>query len=189
MRVLRHLCLTTALLAVTALPARADGYIAPFIGFNFGGDVASTCQSLTNCEEKRLAWGASFASTHGIFGFEEDIAYAPNFFGKTATGDNAMLTAMTNFMLVLPAGPIRPFAVAGLGVMRPHMKFDAQSLAIDKNAFGYELGGGVDFFLLHSVGIRGDVRHTQTFDTINLGVFSNDKLDFWRGSAALVFRF
>jgi hypothetical protein len=176
-------------LLATVRPAHADGYIAPFAGFNFGGDVASHCQSLTNCEDKRLTYGVAFGATHGIFGFEEDIAYAPSFFGKTAGSDNGMLTAMTNFMAILPAGPVRPFAVAGLGVMRPHVHFDTTSLALDKNAFGYELGGGVDLFLVHSVGLRGDVRHLHTFENVTLGVFSNDKLNFWRGSAALVFRF
>jgi opacity protein-like surface antigen len=189
MRLCRHLIIAAAVVAWAAAPAYADGFLAPFAGFNFGGDVASTCKSLTSCDEKRLTWGVAFGTTHGIFGFEEDIAYAPNFFGKTAGGDNAVLTAMTNFMLIVPAGPVRPFAVAGLGLVRPHAKFDAQSLTVDQNAFGYELGGGVDLFLAHSVGIRGDVRHVQTFDNLTLGIFNNQKLDFWRGSASLVFRF
>jgi len=96
---------------------------------------------------------------------------------------------MTNFMLILPAGPVRPFAVAGLGVVRPHATFDVRNLSVETNALGYELGGGVDLFLLHSVGIRGDLRHVQTFDNITLGVFSTEKVNFWRGSAALVLRF
>jgi opacity protein-like surface antigen len=182
MRLFRSLCFTIVVLCATVRPARAEG-------FNFGGDVASTCQSLTSCDDKRLTWGVAFGTTHGIFGFEEDIAYAPSFFGKTADGDNAVLTAMTNVMLIVPAGPVRPFAVAGLGLIRPHAKFDAKSLSVDQNAFGYELGGGVDLFLLHRVGIRGDVRHVQTFDNLTLGVFNNQKLDFWRGSAGLVLRF
>jgi len=39
------------LLAVTAVPARADGFITPYYGFNFGGD--SNCARFTNCEDKR----------------------------------------------------------------------------------------------------------------------------------------
>jgi hypothetical protein len=33
------------------------------------------------------------------------------------------------------------------------------------------------------------VRHLRTFKDVTLGVFSNDKLDFWRASAGLTFRF
>ena len=64
------------------MPARADGFISPFLGFNFGGDSAN-CESLTNCEDKRPSGASSLGTTDGIFGFEEDIAYAPDFFGKT----------------------------------------------------------------------------------------------------------
>jgi opacity protein-like surface antigen len=182
------LLLLMLLLVWTAAPARADGFISPFVGFGFGGD-SNTCVSLTNCEEKRLSWGASIGTTHGIFGFEEDIAYAPDFFGKTAGGDNAMLTLMSNLMIVVPAGPIRPYAVVGIGLMRPHMKFDAASLTLDKNALGYDIGAGINIFLTHGVGVRGDVRHMKTFEDVTLGVFSNDKIDFWRGSAGVTFRF
>src|SRR5258708_18784710 len=134
----RILVLTIALLSWAAAPARAQGFISPFAGYNFGGDSAN-CVSLQNCEEKRLNWGVAIGTTHGIFGFEEDIAYAPDFFGKTATGNNAVLTVMSNLMLVVPAGPIQPYAIVGIGLIRPHVQFDATSLATDKNTLGYDV--------------------------------------------------
>ena len=73
MHPLRILILAAALIAWAVTPARADGFISPFVGFNFGGDSAN-CASLTSCNEKRLDWGASIGTTRGIFGFEEDIA-------------------------------------------------------------------------------------------------------------------
>jgi opacity protein-like surface antigen len=180
--------LVTLLLAWTAAPARADGFISPFVGFGFGGDSA-TCLSLTNCEEKRLSWGVSIGTTNGVFGLEEDIAYAPDFFGKTAGGDNAMLTMMSNLMFVVPAGPIRPYVVVGLGLMRPHMTFDATSLTLNKNALGYDIGGGINIFLTHGFGVRGDVRHLRSLQDVTLGVFRSDRIDFWRGSAGVTLRF
>ena len=56
------------------MPARADGFISPFIGFNFGGD-SSNCASLTNCEDKRTCFGVSLGTVRGVFGFEEDFGY------------------------------------------------------------------------------------------------------------------
>src|SRR5580765_5277337 len=103
----RILVLAVALLAGSVLPGRAQGFISPFAGYNFGGDSAN-CVSLQNCEERRLNLGVSVGTTHGIFGFEEDIAYAGEFFGKTPGSDNALLTVMSSVLLVLPAGPIRP---------------------------------------------------------------------------------
>lgn len=177
-----------ALLSWTVTPASAQGFITPFVGFNFGGDSAN-CASLKNCEDKRLNWGASLGKINGIFGVEEDIAYARDFFGKTAGGDNSVLTVMSDLMLVVPAGPIQPYVLVGLGLIRPHVKFDAASLTLDKNALGYDIGGGINIFFGHSIGVRGDVRHLKTLQDITLGVFSNDKLEFWRGSAGLTFRF
>jgi len=188
MKPYRILAIALSLLSSSVMPARADGFITPFLGFGFNGDSA-TCQSLTNCEERRKQWGLSFGTTHGIFGFEEDIAYAPDFFGKTPGGDNAMLTMMSNLMLVVPAGPIHPYAVVGLGLMRPHVTFDALSLALKENAFGYDIGGGLNIFFGRNVGVRGDLRRLRTFEDVTLGVFSSDKINFWRGSAGLTLRF
>ena len=46
-----------AALAAFALPAsaRAEGFVSPLIGFNFGGDAS--CQTASNCEDKRLNFG------------------------------------------------------------------------------------------------------------------------------------
>jgi opacity protein-like surface antigen len=178
-----------ACLVLSAAPARAQGFISPFLGFSYGGDVAADCASLTNCEEKRINWGVAFGTTHGILGFEEDIGYAKDFFGKTPTGDNAVLTVMSNVMVVVPAGPVRPYAVFGVGLMHPHIQFDSSSLEFSKNAIGYDIGGGLNLFLTHGLGVRGDVRHLHSFQTMTLGLFNDERLDFWRGSAALVFRF
>jgi opacity protein-like surface antigen len=184
-----RLAALTAIMAAAAAPARAQGFISPFVGFNFGGDQAANCQSLTNCEEKRLDWGVAFGSMSGILGFEEEIGYSKNFFGKSASVNNSVLTVMSNLMVIVPAGPIRPYGVIGLGLIRPHNEFNANGLDLSDNALGYDIGGGVNIFLTHGVGIRGDVRHLHTLQDITLGVLSDQKLDFWRGSAGLTFRF
>jgi opacity protein-like surface antigen len=188
MRPLRLVAFAIALTTLAAVPARADGYVSPFVGFNFGGDSAN-CASLTNCNEKRTNFGLAVGSSSGIFGVEEEFAYAPDFFGKSPGADNAVMTLMSNLRLVIPAGPVQPYGVVGLGLIRAHAKLNASSLSLSKNALGYDIGAGVNIFLIHSVGIRGDVRHMHTLQDVTLGVFSKAKLDFWRGSAGLTFRF
>jgi hypothetical protein len=183
----RVLVLSVALLSLAPREAWADSYFSPFLGFGFGGDSA-TCLSLTSCEEKRLSWGASIGRTNGVLGLEEDFAYAPNFFGKTAAGDSAMLTVMSNLVFVIPAGPIQPYGVWGIGLLRPHMKFEALT-SLDKNVLGWDFGGGLNIFFTHGFGVRGDVRRLRSFKNVTLGVFGNDKIDFWRGSAGVTLRF
>ncbi len=169
-----------------AAPARAEAFITPFLGFNFGGDSASYCLALTNCQEKRTNFGVSIGTLSG-FGFEEDISYASNFFGSGPGTDNSVFTAMTNLMITIPAGPIHPYVLGGLGLVRPHVSSSLTSLAsFDQNSAGYDLGGGVHILFGH-VGVRGDVRHFKTLQDIPL--FTNQPLAYWRGSLGVTFAF
>ena len=188
MKHIRILSIGLLALVATVRPARADGFISPFAGFNFGGD-SGYCLSFNNCQEKRTNWGVSVGAMGGIFGGEVDFGYAPQFFGQTSGGDNAVLTIMSNLMVIIPAGPIQPYGVAGLGLIRPHAQLNSSLADVAQNTLGYDIGGGINIFILHSLGIRGDVRHMHTLQDVTLGVFQNQKLDFWRASAGLTFRF
>jgi len=188
----RHLVAAAILLAVTAAPALADGLIVPFVGFNFGGDSDSQCVSLTNCKEKRTNFGVSFISMGTIFGLEEDISYAKNFFGETPGQANSVFSAMTNLVIGPGTGPLRPYVVGGIGLIRPHVSSLAGSVTTfdaDKNAFGYDLGGGVTILFGRRIGIRGDLRHFHTMQNVSLLIFTGQKLDFWRASAGLALAF
>jgi opacity protein-like surface antigen len=189
MKRFRFATLAAALVVLCSAPARAQGFITPFIGYNFGGDSGANCQTLRDCEDKRVNWGVALGTTHGILGFEEEIAYAKDFFGQSSTGDSSVLTVMSNLLVVVPAGPIQPYGLIGLGLIRPHIKFDSSSLDLSQNTLGYSIGGGLNIFLTHGVGLRGDVRHLHTLQDVTLGIFSSQRLDFWRASAGLTFRF
>lgn len=192
MRVFRHLSVTLLLLTVTSASAWADGVIVPFIGYNFGGDSGSRCVSLTDCKEKRTNFGVSFASMGPAFGLEEDISYAKNFFGETPGTANSVLSLMTNLLIGPGVGPVRPYVLGGVGLIRPHVESVAGSLTgltTGKNAIGYDMGAGVIFLFGGHVGIRGDLRRFRTLQKINLLIFEGQKLDFWRASAGLALAF
>lgn len=172
-------------IAAGAAPAHAAGFITPFIGFNFGGDSAN-CLSLTNCQEKRSNFGVSIGTLSG-FGVEEDISYAKDFFGSTPGTDSSVFSAMTNLMIAVPAGPVHPYVVGGVGLIKAHVSTNLSTLAsFDNNTFGYDLGGGVHVIFGH-VGVRGDLRRFKTLQDIPL--FTNQPLKFWRGSAGVTFAF
>ena len=97
-----HVVLSIMLLAVAAAPARADGFVTPFYGFNFGGD--SNCAKVTNCEDKRSNFGVSIGKMGSIFGAEEDISIAKDFFGKVPNVDNSVLTLMSNLLIGVEPG-------------------------------------------------------------------------------------
>ena len=81
-----------------AATSRAQGFISPLIGFNFGGDA--NCPNITGCEEKRLNFGVSLGKMGSVFGFEEEFAYAKDFFGSAPTLNSSVLTVMSNVMFV-----------------------------------------------------------------------------------------
>ena len=165
-------------MATVTVPAAAQGFFSPFVGYNFGGDSVN-CVSLRNCDERHTNLGISFGNTGRVAGTEQDIGYARHFFGETADGKSSMLTAMTNFLVILPLGPVRPYGVLGFGLIRPR----------GKNALGYDIGLGTNVFFTKRFGVRADLRRMRSLTDVTL--FENGighKLDFWRASLGLTFR-
>ncbi len=193
---MRRLALVSAVFIVLALaprPAHAQTFFAPFLGFDFGGD-AGNCPSVStvlNCTEKRTAYGFGVGHlSHGIFGFEEDFSYAPDFFGASPTfGANSVLTLMSNLVVAVPAGPVHPYFTAGLGLMRTKVELNLTSLLSTSNtSLAYNLGGGVMIFLPSHLGVRVDYRNLRSASDLTLAGFTipSAKLNFSRIAFALV---
>jgi opacity protein-like surface antigen len=181
----RSLIVVGALLL--ARPVFADHAVTPYVGYNYGGD-SSNCVSLRDCQEKHLNVGLSFGPADGS-GFEEDIAFAKNFFGVSPGTDNSVLTVMSNLLIGIPIGPVHPFVVGGVGLIRSHASLALTDLVTSKNAFGYDLGGGVIISLGRRLGVRGDIRRFSTFEDLTLFVFTGGKLNFTRATVGLTFKY
>jgi hypothetical protein len=169
---------------------RAQGFIAPFVGFDFGGD--SGCQTAGDCEDKNSNIGVSLGRMGGAVGFETDIGYARNFFGEVPGQTSNMLTIMSNFMIIPKIGPVRPYVLAGLGLLKTHVELTVPSLLeTDNNSFGWDMGAGMMVLFGDHIGVRGDIRKISSFQerTILGFTLSNEKLSFQRASAALVLAF
>lgn len=176
-----------AILGLTIVaPARADGFITPFLGYNFGGD-SSNCPSLRNCSDKHANYGVSIGAMGPLFGIEEDISFAKNFFGDAPGTDNSVFSAMTNLLVGIGVGPVQPYLLAGVGLIRPHVS--TIGFSADKNTFGYDLGGGLTVSVAPHVGIRGDLRHFHTAQDVNILIMSNERLDFFRASLGVALKF
>ncbi len=167
-----------------------DVFISPLIGWNFGGDAG--CLQVANCDNNNLSWGVSFGSLGALFGLEEEIAYAPHFFGETPNTSSTTLTVMTNFLLAPNLTVVRPYALVGLGLMKTHMELaDPFLQSANDSMFGWNIGGGLMLFLAPHVGLRGDVRYFHSFQDLEIqGLPLPDaKIDFGRAAGALVVTF
>src|SRR5262245_35922770 len=191
--------LTLSLLVGLVAPAaaRADGLFVPFIGVNFGGNSGRALSAAIDAE--RLDWGMSLAYMGGgVLGLEADLANSPDFYGKTDLGGSSVLTATGNLVFGIPIGGqhgvgFRPYALAGLGVIRSKVDVLGETLSRDESDFAWDFGGGAMFFFGTHVGLRLDVRYFRTFNDLGFDFIDlidrPRNLDFTRTSTGLILRF
>ncbi|HEX7137163.1 MAG TPA: outer membrane beta-barrel protein [Vicinamibacterales bacterium] len=178
--------------ACLASRANAEGFISPYLGWNFGGDAG--CPAITNCEDKHANYGVAFGAVGSIVGFEEEFGFTNDFFGSTPNQSSKVITLMSNFMVAPKLGPVQPYGLAGVGLIRTTV--DAVG-ASDQNQIGWDVGGGVMVFFSQHVGVRGDVRYYHSFQVLDFSNLptipgfnpSDKKLDYGRVAGALVFKF
>jgi hypothetical protein len=184
-------CAALIVLGITS-KANADGFISPFIGYNFGGD--SGCLEIANCDTKTRDLGVSFGSLGNVIGGEFEFNFIDNFFGDAITTgvSSNVFTMMGNVMFAPKVGVIQPYVLTGLGLMKSHVEFTLGSLATTSNSnLAWDIGGGVMGFITPHFGIRGDLRYFHAFQDLSILSLniSDTKIDYGRLSGGVVFRF
>ncbi len=192
--VLRSMLMALAVFTSTiAAPdqARAEGFISPLIGFNFAGDA--NCPAINGCQDKRLNVGVGLGALGHVFGVEEEFAYAHDFFGSAPNLKSSVLTVMSSAMLSPKIGPVRPYFLLGVGLIKTHVDFTTTSLlTTDNNNIGWDIGGGVMVSVAPHIGVRGDIRYFHAFQDLGFVGFAlgtGTKIDFGRAAAAIDFTF
>jgi opacity protein-like surface antigen len=188
-------CVMVAALALMLAPAsaRADWLFTPNIGGGFGGDASG---------REHLTYGATIGwMGAGIFGWEADFAYTPEFFESEDTDldfiDNSNVTSfMANAVIGIPVGGqrgagFRPYFTAGAGILSRNVQGDDDLFEVNNNEFGFNLGVGAMGFATDHVGFRGDLRYYRSLEDpdedneFDIGV---GNFDFWRATAGVTFR-
>ena len=174
------------LLAVAA-PARAQWFVSPFIGANFGGNTTDASAS------SGVAAGWMGKS---VLGAEAEFAYAPQLFQQTGfLTDHRLTTVMGNIMLGVPvmrSENFHPYILGGLGWMNPKLTEAGGLFALDEKDLGMDLGVGAAGFFNRNIGLRGDVRYFRGLhEGDNDSTFGLDfsSFHYWRTTAGLVVRF
>jgi len=181
---MKRLFLMTALIAGTGLllpsVARADGYVSPYVGVNFGGD---TTKNSTN-------FGGSLGYLGHGAGFEVDFGYTPDFFGSdTLDVDGKVATLMGNVLIGGRHEGFSPYFAVGAGLIRTNISgaTDVFDFSERANSWGGNIGGGA-FIGSGPVTVRGDVRYFKSFDTTgDFPEITGDKLGFWRATIGVGF--
>jgi opacity protein-like surface antigen len=152
-----------AQLTMGAFRGLATGHIGSSLGNGDAGEALSVGGSVAVIEE--FGWGAEFD-----FGYA-DSGDAP---GEGLDAQSYMLNAI----LVRPKGRLRPFGVAGVGVIHAQTCVAACPGATTWTDFGFNGGGGLQFLFSDVFGLRGDVRYfTALGDHPDP---SRQNLSYWR---------
>jgi outer membrane protein with beta-barrel domain len=170
--------------------AHADGFISPFIGYNFGGD--SGCPEVANCDNKTRNIGVAVGSLGSVVGGEFEFNFIDQFFGQTTGVSSNLFTMMGNVMFAPKVGAIQPYVLTGLGLMKTHVEFTTAGLtSTNNNNLAWDIGGGVIGFFTPHFGVRGDLRYFHSFQdlsVLNLSL-SNTKIDYGRVAGAVILKF
>ena len=215
LRLGRHTTMVLLFVTAMARPASADWLFTPYLGIVFGG-AANTIDidTLDEAFEQRTNFGGSLAAMGGgIFGFEVDFNYTPNFFQLTEGGEDfeffdvnsSITTLMGNIIIGVPIGGqggagVRPYVAGGAGLMRADIAFEDLFEDLSTNELGFNFGGGLHIFFTDSIGFRGDVRYFRALgqqddddpladDDFIDEDFGLEDFDYWRATVGVTFRF
>lgn len=192
MPVRRLLVVMVAVLSLWPVPARAEWYFSPFAGGYFGG--ATT-------EAPKVSFGASIGWTGAhVVGVEVEAAGYPDFFGaadvpKVLFSSNHVSTLMVNGVASLPwpRFGVRPYASGGIGLVRSRIGENNDFIRGKNNNAGFDVGAGATGYFSEHIGARADVRYFRALQSLegDSEFFSLDaiKVDFWRITGGVVFRF
>ena len=194
---LRRLSVALLLLCAPSTQAHADWLFSPFIGTSFGAETSFLV--FDEGAGRKLTFGGSVALIgSGILGIEADIGHTPGFFqGNDPIGlvlSSRVTTLSGNVMVAAPLAvtreSLRPYVVAGLGLMQARTKNAADLFPVDRNLLGLTIGGGALGFLTERTGVRFDLRHIRAVSgTTNPFVPGVARLRFWRATAGVTIRY
>lgn len=178
--------------------AAADWLLTPFIGSSFAPET--TFLIFEDGAGRTLTLGGSVTLlSDGILGLEADVGHTPGFFeGNDPLGlvlTSRVTTLTGSVILAVPLSitreSLRPYFVAGAGLMQARSKHAAGLFPVDRNLLGLNIGAGAIGMVSPRTGLRFDVRYLKAASGAD-GPFARaglSRLSFWRGTAGVVLRY
>lgn len=202
MRVSRLLsaAIVAGTLGLGATPARADIFVAPFLGVKFRGSTNQLDLDTKNgARATKSSVGVSgiVVADKGL-GLELDVAHQSRFFERDSATSivtrSGVTTLSANVMLAAPISftrdSLRPYVVVGLGWMHATANDQIQLNPVNNDYFALTTGVGAIGFLTDVVGLRFDLRRIRSLSSADTSTLNQDiaQLRFWRATLGVVFR-
>ena len=163
----------TALLAVPAT-ARADFFVAPFLGMKFGGSTSIVDLELAAGEKKLVLGVSAMKIDAGIVGYEVEFGNIGGYFANEEVAVSGAIIKNGSYVsdltgsvvLSLPpgatAGGLRPYLVVGGGLIHAESEDVLELFQVRRTVPAINLGIGAIGLLTNNVGVRFDVRHLRS---------------------------
>src|SRR5262245_22765746 len=191
--------LAVALLLISMPAAAAEKQVRPFASVAFGGSTTFVLGDAASKKHGVLGVSAAVISDKAV-GVEGEVAWLPGVFQPVAKRlllRSSVATMTGNVVVTLPKRiadyALRPYVVAGVGLMRVRTVDSLSVLGVSKTLSAYDIGGGAIGYLSKRVGLAWDVRRFGTLkestDTPGLTTEAGGRLSFWRASMAVVLRY
>jgi hypothetical protein len=192
--------LTLAICTCTPRTAAADWLFTPFYGFKFDGQTNLVDLDQGTGRLRMTIGGSAALLGNGPFGVEVDFSYTPGFFQSGASGgliaSSNALTLMGNVLIAAPTQltreSLRPYVVAGAGLMHVGIRDVLDLLQVNTNFVGLDIGGGAIGQLTKRTSLRFEIRRFQNLGEKNTGStisFGPSRLRFLRADVGLTFRY
>jgi hypothetical protein len=193
--------LAVALVLLSSPVAAAEKQVRGFVGLTFAGETTFFDAEQAAGGPNRLI-GASAVLIGEVVGIEADVGWSPGFFqsGDATTplvSHSGVSTVMGNIIVAMPKRlteyTLRPYAVAGMGLMHLRIDHPFGVLSVSENLPSIALGGGAIGFVGRNVGVAWDVRRISSVksaaEVTGITIGGPGRLSFWRASMALVVRY
>jgi hypothetical protein len=185
---------------VSPVPASADFLLTPFLGAAFGGGTNIVNFDPGTAKAKLAVGGSAAWLGSSVVGVEADFGYSPRFFegeaGSSLTLPHSRVATLTgNILLTLPLSvtreSLRPYLVAGAGLLHASTSDAALILPIRRNLAAMNIGGGAIGFVDPNIGVRFDLRRFSSLaGGESLGPqIGGSRLSFWRASVGVTVRY
>jgi opacity protein-like surface antigen len=194
----RALALAVFVTVLSPAAASAEWFIAPFIGAKFAGSTSILLDLEQGASNTRMTLGAAVVVlSDEVFGVEGEFGYSPRFFerstGSNLTARSNVTTLMGNVLIAVPKvitrDALRPYAVAGLGLVHVGIKDLISVSPVDGNLLGMSVGGGAIGRLTNRTSLRFDLRHIRSIGRSGgrLPSLGETRISYWRLTAGVAF--
>jgi opacity protein-like surface antigen len=164
--------------AASAQPSYYTGMLTAHVGAASGSDV----------QGRSLTPGASMAVIdEGGVGAELDLGHTLDI-DDTLFSESAITSFTVNVVGMWRTAMVRPFVVAGLGVLRVRAEVADVGPVSSRTDWAFDAGGGVIYMINEAIGVRGEARYfryLQRHDDLPLR--DNGFFDYWRTSIGVTY--